>query len=217
VPRTNLWNKLEELKVPFELRVVVARMYEKVIAKFRDFEGWSEEINCNIGIKQGCPLSPTLFDIYIDKLEDCLDDAGCVDPTLAGIIIILLLYVDHIVLMAKSPYDLGKQLIILKDFCCSMSMTVKNDKTKVMIIKSKRITYDTFVYENNSLKEVSSYTYLGLDIHHKLNWNYNVEKMINGGWKTYYGLENNCKSAFGFGIKKTPLSYSHHFGYLIWM
>ena len=72
-------------------------------------------------------------------------------------------------------------------------MTVNTKKTKVMIIKSNKTTYDTFVYENNTLEEVPSYKYLGIDIHHKLNWNYNIEKMINGGWKAYYGLENKCK------------------------
>jgi hypothetical protein len=126
----------------------------KLLPSLGTLEGWSEEINCNIGVKQGFPLSPTLFDIYIDKLEYCLEDAGCVGPTLTSIVIILLLYVDDIVLMEKSPYDLGKQLIILKDFCSSMGMTVNTDKTKVMIIKSKNITYDTFVYDNNSLEEV---------------------------------------------------------------
>ena len=44
------------------------------------------------------------------------------------------------------------------------------------------------------MEEVSSYKYLGIDIHHKLNWNYSIEKRINGGWKTYFGLENNCKA-----------------------
>jgi len=73
-------------------------------------------------------------------------------------------------------------------------MTVNNDKTKVMIIKSKKVTYANFVYDNNSLEEVSSYKYLGIDIHHKLNLNYNIEKRINGRLKAYFGLENNCKS-----------------------
>jgi hypothetical protein len=123
----------------------------------------------NIVVKQGCPLSPTLFDIYINTLEDCLEDAGCVGPTLTSIVIILLLYVDDIVLMAKSPYDLGKQLIIIKDFCSSVGMTMNINKTKVTIIKSKRSTYDTFVYDNNGLEEVPSYKYLGINIHHKFN------------------------------------------------
>jgi hypothetical protein len=41
---------------------------------------------------------------------------------------------------------------------------------------------------------VTSYKYLGINIHDKLNWNYNIEKTIIGGWKAYYRLENNCKS-----------------------
>ena len=49
------------------------------------------------------------------------------------------------------------------------------------------------MYDNKSLEEVSSYKYLGIDIHHKINWNYSIKKMMNGGWKAYFGLENNCK------------------------
>jgi len=194
VPRKNLWNRLEEIKVSLELRVAAIRMYENVIAKLKNTEGWSKEINCNIGVKQGCPLSPTLFGIYIDKLEECLEKASCVGPTLTGIVINLLLYADDIVLMARSPHDLENQLRILKDFCSNMGMTVNTDKTKVMIIKSNKIPYDTFVYDNNNLEEVNSYKYLGIGIHHKLNWNYSIDKRIIGGWKAYYGLENNCKS-----------------------
>jgi hypothetical protein len=45
VPRKNLWNRLEEINVPLELRDVAIRMYEKFIAKFENNEGWSKEIN----------------------------------------------------------------------------------------------------------------------------------------------------------------------------
>jgi hypothetical protein len=44
VPRKNLWNRLEEIKVPLNLRVTAIRMYENVIAKFKNTEGWSKEI-----------------------------------------------------------------------------------------------------------------------------------------------------------------------------
>jgi hypothetical protein len=149
--------------------------------------------NVSIRVKQGCPLSPTLFGIYIAKLEDCLEKGCCVGPTLTSIVINILLYADNIFLMSRSPHDLQKQLRILKDFCSNMGMTLNADKAKVMIIKSNKILYDTFVYENNNLEEVTSYKYLGIDIHHKLNWNYNIKKRIIGGWKDYYVLENNCK------------------------
>jgi hypothetical protein len=180
VLRTNLWNRLEELKVPSELRVVAIRLYEKVIAKFRSTEGWREEINCHIGVKEGSPLSHALFGICIDKLEDSLEAAGCVGQTLASIII-LLLYANDIVLMARNPCDLSRQLRILMDLCSITCMIVNSDKMKVMIIKSNKITYNTFVYDNNILEEVPSYKYFEIDIHHKLNWNYSIEKIINGG------------------------------------
>jgi hypothetical protein len=76
VPRTNLWNRLEELKVHSELRVVATQLYETVIDKFRSTKEWLEQIDSNIRVKQACPLYPTLFDIYIDKFEDCFDVAG---------------------------------------------------------------------------------------------------------------------------------------------
>ena len=63
-----------------------------------------------------------------------------------------------------------------------------------MIIKYKKETYANFMYDNSKLEEVSSYKYLGIDIHHKLNWNYRIQKRIKGGWKAYFGLENNCKT-----------------------
>ena len=87
---------------------------------------------------------------------------------LAGIVIILLLYADDIFLLPRCPFYLDKQLR-LKDFCSTMGMSVNTNKTKVMIIKSKDDTYANFVYGNNNMEEMSSYKYLGIDIHHKLN------------------------------------------------
>ena len=60
VRRNNLCNILEELKVHFKLRDVAIRLYENVISKFKSNEGWSKDIECNIRVKQGFPLSPVV-------------------------------------------------------------------------------------------------------------------------------------------------------------
>jgi hypothetical protein len=60
-------------------------------------------------------------------------------------------------------------------------MKININKTKVMIIKSKKIICANFVYENNNLEEVTSYKYHKVNLHHKLNWNYSIKKRINGG------------------------------------
>jgi hypothetical protein len=94
--------------------------------------------------------------MYIDNLEDFFEEVGCVDPIQFGIDIILLLYVDDIVLIMRSPCDFQKELRFLKDLYSDKGMIVNNDKTKFMTIKSKNITYDTFLYDNNNLEEVTS-------------------------------------------------------------
>ena len=85
--------------MPFKLRVVVIRLHENIISKYKNIEGYSKEINCNIGVKQGCSLSATLFGIYINKLEGCLEGPSCIGPTLTGIVINILLYANDIILM----------------------------------------------------------------------------------------------------------------------
>lgn len=138
--------------VPPELRIVAICLYEIVIFKLKTNKGWSKYIKCNIGVKRGCPLSPTLFGIYINKLEECLETAGYKGIELTGIIITLLLYVDDIVLLARSHDDLDKQLKILHVYYSKMGMTVNTDKTKVVIIKSKKIIHGSFVYDNHCLE-----------------------------------------------------------------
>ena len=98
IPRDKLWERLEEIMVPTKLRIAMICLYQTVIAKVKTNEGWSKDIKCNVRVKQGCPLSHTLFGIYINKQEECLEIAGCKGTKLAGIIITLLLYVDDIVL-----------------------------------------------------------------------------------------------------------------------
>ena len=44
VPRNHLWNRLEELNVPFELRATAIKLYENVNANFKSNEEWSKDI-----------------------------------------------------------------------------------------------------------------------------------------------------------------------------
>ena len=72
-----------------------------------------------------------------------------------------------------------------------------------MTIKSNRISYDTFIYDNNNLEKVTSYKYLGIDIHHKLNWNYSIKKKIIGDEKLIMGLKTIViQSIFGFELRR---------------
>jgi len=98
---TNIWNRVEEIRVSFPVENCIINVVRDHCVKFRNTKGCSKDINCNIGVKQGFPLSHMFFGMYINKLEGCLEEVGCVDMDLVGIVIILLLYVDDIILMVS--------------------------------------------------------------------------------------------------------------------
>ena len=60
-----------------------------------------DEVMSDIGVKQRCPLSPTLFGLYVDKLETYLDEINRESPCLFNTMVAILLYVDDVVLLSK--------------------------------------------------------------------------------------------------------------------
>ena len=75
----------------------------------RTAHGFSEIFSCLRGLKQGCSLSPKVFDAMEKRL---LDIDGIDAPTLAHwqVLVPLLLYADDLILMAATAPGLQKQL-----------------------------------------------------------------------------------------------------------
>ena len=94
--------RLQEMGVPTELIWGVMALYKTVVGQVCTPEGVSELIHSTIGVKQGCPLSPTLFGMYVDEVLDYIERGGDKGSQLAGTWISLLLYADDIVLISDS-------------------------------------------------------------------------------------------------------------------
>jgi hypothetical protein len=116
------------------------RLYESVLGHLRMAHDLSDFIQSTIGVKQGCPLSPTLFRIYIDELESFLHEHiqegdGCL---LHQVLISLLLFVDDLVLLASTPKGLQRQINALANFCDLRQLMVNLGKTKVLIFNASK-------------------------------------------------------------------------------
>ena len=79
-----------------------------------------------MGVKQGCPMSPALFGLYIDKLEHHLQSHDQNAPKLLDTKVPILLYAENVVLLPQSSSGLQKRLNGLKLFCASFSQYVQN-------------------------------------------------------------------------------------------
>ena len=68
--------------------------------------GFSKSFTSNMGVKQGCPLSPTLFGIYIDDLKELILEyikyGGIDGPSVGLYTVLILLYADDVILMTRT-------------------------------------------------------------------------------------------------------------------
>ena len=88
----------------------------------------------NQGVKQGCILSPTLFNIFLSDLQPVLETTLC-DPLQLkeGEKIGCIIWADDILLMSKSEIGLQNMLSALKDYTVENGMTINTKKTQTMI------------------------------------------------------------------------------------
>ena len=115
------------------------------------------------GLKQGDNLSPILFDIFFDDIEDIFDE-NC-DPVsiLDDLSINHLLYADDMALLSLCSEGLQYSLNKLCTYCNKWKLEVSTIKTKVMTFNSsgRLLKGYRFYYNGISLEQVKEFKYLG--------------------------------------------------------
>ena len=87
VPRDLLWTKLERLGVHGWFLDGIKALYADVPMVVKTAHGQTASFQSVMGVKQGCPLSPTLFGLYLDDLEEAMRAKQHLldSPSLAGL------------------------------------------------------------------------------------------------------------------------------------
>ncbi|XP_078659029.1 uncharacterized protein LOC144904189 [Branchiostoma floridae x Branchiostoma belcheri] len=118
------------------------------------------------GFRQGCNLSPTLFNLYINDLVKELDNSECMPPALHNLYVSCLLYADDVVILSESDKGLQSALNRLSSFCDKWKLRVNLKKTKVVIFNKAGRCFpkQKYYFENNTIDSVPSYCYLGLTL-----------------------------------------------------
>ena len=102
--------------------------------------------------------------MYVNDLEQELENNGTNGIDIGMVKLLLLLYADDIVLFGKTPEELQKSLNILEEYCDRWKLTVNTAKTKILVFrKGGRLSSNLqFTYKGNNIEIVSKFCYLGI-------------------------------------------------------
>ena len=117
-----------------------------------------------MGLKQGCPLSPLLFAIYIADMEKVLRNGtgGAGGVVVGRVKFFMLAYADDMVILAERPTDLQEMLNILQRYAKRNDLVINAAKSKVMRFSGNgHLSKRNWTYGNEELEEVKSFVYLG--------------------------------------------------------
>ena len=107
---------------------ILENMYSEVNYSIKLPYGLTDSVPSSTELKQGCVLSPLLFNLYVNNLPICFSRNH--DPiAISKYVTNVLMYADDLVLMSTSKEGLQKCLDDLNIYCKKWKLKVNTDKT----------------------------------------------------------------------------------------
>ena len=162
--RNNLWYKLVKLGLRGKILNIVKSMYQTVKSRVKVFNRLGNEFYCSLGVRQGECLSPLLFSLYLNDIEEQFVHSNMDGLEVDMVKIFMLLYADDIVVFANTPEELQRGLNLLNEYCKRWKLTINVAKTKILVFRKGGILPRNiaFTYYGVPLEIVKSFKYLGI-------------------------------------------------------
>lgn len=183
-----LLDSLEQQGVPAAYIDIINMIYNNNKAKIQ-LESLGNEFKIERGVRQGDPLSPKLFSAALESVFRNLEweDFGI---NVNGKKLNHLRFADDLVLFEEDPIKLGRMVSNLNEESIKIGLKMNTKKTKLMT----NSTEVNIGVDNELLKYVSEYTYLGQVVSFRDQMAKEISMRTAIGWKRYWSLKEIMKS-----------------------
>ena len=173
---------------------VIDRLYKDTKVSVKKGSIKTDSFTTERGIIQGCPLSPHLFNIFLEKImqEALADYPGGV--RIAGEIINNLRYADDIILVGETEEEVKQMLDAMEEVCRKYKLEINVDKTKVMKIGRSEGEMQINL-GNELLEEVTAFKYLGFHFTNNMDNYKPIQERIKLGHAAMKRLKNIWKAS----------------------
>lgn len=143
---------------------VLKSMYSSVKSRVKFNHMLSNEFSGYLGVRQGESLSPFLFAMFLNDIEDHLISNGFDGIEMHMIKMFILLYADDIVIFSNSADGLQGGLDSLLVYCNRWKLKLNVDKTKVIIFRKSGSLprHLSFSFNGEQIEIIKSFSYLGI-------------------------------------------------------
>ena len=148
----------------------IKAIYNSIKLCVRSLGSVSDCLDSRVCVKQGEPLSPLLFILFLNDLAEELDvNTNYLENDNTDIIEqfqkFIFLFADGTLLLAKSQSEFQGLLNKLCMYCKKWNLLVNTGKTKVMFFKlSNRHEQFDIYYDETSLEIVKTFVYLDVNV-----------------------------------------------------
>jgi mannose/fructose/N-acetylgalactosamine-specific phosphotransferase system component IIB len=143
--------------VPSKLIKLIAKTLQDTTARVKVNQSYTEYFEVTTGVKQGDPLSTTLFSIVIDDIIKQLELKGNISMHLKQ----CSAYVDNILITARTKQTLMDTFEKLKNISSKFGLIVNENETKYMKYTRKVTQLNRLNMGNMQTDQVRSFSYLG--------------------------------------------------------
>ena len=170
---------------------ILQSLYTGHEAYVRLSNGLLQPILTTIGLKQGCGISPLLFNLFINKLPDIFDQT-CDPVKLGNDNLSSLLWADDLVILSSTSQ--GLQIAIDKtfEFYKNLGLELNSKKTKVMIFNARglKLTNFSFTVAGSPLEIVDNYQYLGLKLKPSGSLKFATDELFEKANRAWFAISN---------------------------
>ena len=166
--REGLWRKLYEYGVRGKMLRMIKNIYEEVVSCVVIDEYRSDWFENRVGLRQGCVLSPILFNIFIDDIVREVKSLG-LGVQIGDIKISSLLYADDMTLLAESESDIQCMLDVVQKYSEKWKFCFSSKKS-VVVVYGVRRQKAVFRIGEEVVSEESVFRYLGVNLSRTWSW-----------------------------------------------
>jgi hypothetical protein len=128
----------------------------------------SEIFRITGGVKQGGPLSPKLYNIYVADLINKIEISN-MGAIIEGMKINIIMYADDIILISPLKIQLIQMIKITLENMENWKIKINLEKTNYMTIGIPKIINKEVRINETTIQEVSTMKYLGIIFNKKLD------------------------------------------------